>query len=193
MVFLWNADFSRRAKISIGAILMLGSVACVCTIIRIGWIHYLVLPTNAYIVTAQGITLLSGIELSIGLICISLATYKPLFKRFLEHTRFYSGSRYGNDSEGRSHTLASFQSQHGVPEQARDIEQVPPRHPLHSAHIPSEYVYEQRNEKSGISPASPSHTAQSRSTDWGSKCWYDTPSSDARSRCSDEYHGGRAV
>lgn len=151
VVFLWNADFSRRAKISVGGILMLGSVACICTFIRIGWIHYLVLPTGAYIVTARGIAVLSGVELSIGLICISLATYKPLFKCFYDRTRCYYGSHYGNDTEGRSHTRRSFQSQHGAPEQLGDLEQLPPRHPLHSAHLSSHSDPREGSEKTWVS------------------------------------------
>lgn len=36
IIFLWNAEFSKRAKYSIGGILIVGSVGCVCTLVRIG-------------------------------------------------------------------------------------------------------------------------------------------------------------
>lgn len=79
---------------------------------RLGWIHYLVMPTTAFIVTSQGITLFSSIELAIGLICLSLATYKPVWHRILGRPDTNYTSWYGSHSRI---TDASWSSHHGVP------------------------------------------------------------------------------
>lgn len=75
---------------------------CVCTFLRIGWIHYLTKATITYLVTSKGIMLMSVIEVSIGLVCVSLATYRPLFRSLgsLSRNRSYYHYYYGNDSRG---------------------------------------------------------------------------------------------
>lgn len=62
----------------------------ISTLVRIGWLHDLVDFNANPLEPLAGIAVTSGAELSIGLACACLATYKPLFRRFLSH---------GNDNE----------------------------------------------------------------------------------------------
>lgn len=77
-IFLYHARIHRRDKISVGAILTFACLGCVSTFVRIIYIPELAKPTTNYIRTGQRVDLLSAIELSVGLVCVSLATYRPL-------------------------------------------------------------------------------------------------------------------
>ena len=48
VALLWDAEMSRRSKWGVATVLSLGSVGCVCTLVRIGYIHTLSDATPTY-------------------------------------------------------------------------------------------------------------------------------------------------
>lgn len=82
----------------------------ICTLVRIGWVHDLTNPAVNFLVTLKGITLISAAEISIGLVCINLATYKPLLRRFFGR---HGASRISADSaQAQSAQISSIHNEH---------------------------------------------------------------------------------
>lgn len=82
---IYPADIPLRNKAFFAIVLLLACMGCIATFIRIAYIPELIQPTGNLIFTARRICLLSSIELSVGLICISLASFRPLLHFFLVH------------------------------------------------------------------------------------------------------------
>ncbi|KAB8975989.1 hypothetical protein FH972_026868 [Carpinus fangiana] len=95
----------------------------ICTVVRIAYIHTLTRPTLTYFQTSKLIALMSAAELSIGLTCICLSTYKPLVRFFFPRDEYYY---YGDSTDRRSQSSGGGQEMaqmHASPEdwQARRV------------------------------------------------------------------------
>jgi len=92
---------SRQARISVIAILCLGVVGSVCSIVRIFYVDVLQATFGVKLLKqAPSFAILSATELGIGIISISLATLRPLFQR-------YFGLSQSGYSSGRGHGMPS--------------------------------------------------------------------------------------
>lgn len=110
---------------------------------------------------------MSSIELSIGLVCLSLATYKPLMHRI-----FGKGSRYHYYSNG-SRTGATTASSHGAVEE-----------------IQTDVAMEERISR-GLESQDASHLG---SLGTAEKSWISgSPHTDTGSDTSDHWRGGTAT
>lgn len=87
---------------------------CIVTIVRLGYIHNLTSAQDTFLINCQGIGLMSCVELAVGLVCISLATYRPLVNRYITNrTRIEDDD--DNDSESqldKSQTLTAISLQY---------------------------------------------------------------------------------
>ncbi|PQE28739.1 integral membrane family protein [Rutstroemia sp. NJR-2017a WRK4] len=78
---LWNIKMNNRLKISIALILSLGVVASIATIIRLKYIVALgELSDGLYSIAP--VFLWSSVELGLGIIAASVATLRPILRRF---------------------------------------------------------------------------------------------------------------
>lgn len=75
-----------RAKLVVAGILALGGIASTATIIRIPYIHYAA-DTKDFLYASTDIAVWSIAETAIGITASSLATLRPLFRRFLTGSR----------------------------------------------------------------------------------------------------------
>lgn len=80
VALIWDTNMSRRSKMTVAGILGLGSVAVIATFARFGYVNDLTKPGINFFKTAQPIGFLAALELAIGVTCISMCTYKPLFR-----------------------------------------------------------------------------------------------------------------
>ncbi|CAK7200915.1 hypothetical protein SEUCBS139899_003615 [Sporothrix eucalyptigena] len=93
---VWQAKMERRKKISVSAVLALGSVASIATIVRIPYADgYLNTPDFLYNFTDLAIW--STLEIGIALTASSLATLTPLFRKI----KFFSSSSRAGESGTR--------------------------------------------------------------------------------------------
>ncbi|KAK7716993.1 hypothetical protein SLS57_006400 [Botryosphaeria dothidea] len=96
-----QANMDLRSKLSVLFILSLGTAGCVCSTVRLKYIEGLVSPTD-FFWNAATIAIWSGIECGAGITAGSLATLRPLFKRWFATVRsLASGSL---NSSGRRRT-----------------------------------------------------------------------------------------
>ncbi|KAM3086298.1 hypothetical protein ACMFMG_000434 [Clarireedia jacksonii] len=77
---LWNIKMSYRLKISVAAILSLGVVASIATAIRVKYIEALFGDTDGLYSIAP-IIISSSVELGLGIIAASAATFRPLLRK----------------------------------------------------------------------------------------------------------------
>ncbi|KAF2008983.1 hypothetical protein BU24DRAFT_402303 [Aaosphaeria arxii CBS 175.79] len=83
---LWNATMDRRAKLSVGFILSLGALGCICSMIRFQYVDGLT-QIQDYFWNAANIAIWSTIEPGAGIIAGCLATLRPLLKTCMTQAR----------------------------------------------------------------------------------------------------------
>ncbi|KAI9653593.1 MAG: hypothetical protein M1831_005975 [Alyxoria varia] len=108
---VWKSNMSNRSKWSVAAIIGIASIGVVCTIIRIGYVYKLSASSEDYYVMIKPMVLLSGAELSIGITCVSLCTYRPLFSWLFgkDENYYYPNDEESNAQEKSRGTLDSSQ------------------------------------------------------------------------------------
>jgi hypothetical protein len=86
LLILWNANMSLRSKVSVGFILCLAALGCMCSAIRFRYIEGLA-QTSDFFWQAVNIGIWSTIECGATIIAGCLATLRPLCKRMLGNAR----------------------------------------------------------------------------------------------------------
>lgn len=86
LLILWNANMSLRSKLSVGIILCLAALGCICSAIRFRYIEGLA-ETTDFFWQAVNIGIWSTIECGATIIAGCLATLRPLCKRMLGKAR----------------------------------------------------------------------------------------------------------
>ncbi|OAG04040.1 uncharacterized protein CC84DRAFT_1057982, partial [Paraphaeosphaeria sporulosa] len=76
---LWNTNMSRKAKFSIGFILSLATLGCVCSAIRFRYVDGLT-QIEDFFWNATNISIWSTIEPGVGIMAGCMATLRPLMK-----------------------------------------------------------------------------------------------------------------
>ena len=96
-----GTQMSRQARISVIAILCLGVVGSVCSIVRIFYVDVLQATFGVTLLKqAPSFAILSATELGIGIISICCATLRPLFQRYfgLSQSGYSSQRGHGHPS-----------------------------------------------------------------------------------------------
>jgi hypothetical protein len=94
-----RASMARREKITVMFILVLASLGAIASALRIRYIRDMSIPTLKFFANAHEISIWSCVEPATGIIAGSLATLRPLMKRFVSAY----GLGFGNSkSEGTS-------------------------------------------------------------------------------------------
>lgn len=96
---VWQAKMERRKKISVCAVLALGSVASVATIVRIPFADG-ILNRPDFLYDFTDLAIWSTLEIGIALTASSLATLTPLFRKIKFFSSAYGTSRTGGESGG---------------------------------------------------------------------------------------------
>ncbi|KAJ6780239.1 hypothetical protein PWT90_08236 [Aphanocladium album] len=110
---VWQAQMERRVKISVIALLCLGSTASIATVVRIPYAHG-ILDNPDYLHTSTDLGIWSTVEIGVALTASSLATLKPLMRKM----RLFNVSEvmhYGSRSRTRSagtHTASFKRASH---------------------------------------------------------------------------------
>ncbi|KAJ5738848.1 hypothetical protein N7493_002003 [Penicillium malachiteum] len=87
MFLVWNLQMNSRTKVAVSGILSLGAVASVAVVIRMPFLeHY---KDTEFLYSTYQIAIWTIIETGLGIVAGSLITLRPLFRWFLD------GSRYG--------------------------------------------------------------------------------------------------
>ncbi|KAH3907458.1 hypothetical protein HBI56_158540 [Parastagonospora nodorum] len=79
---LWNANMSRRSKISVGLILSLATAGVICSLLRFRYVEGLTDTANFFWASVN-IAIWSTIECGTSIVAGCLATLRPLLKRFV--------------------------------------------------------------------------------------------------------------
>ncbi|KAF1844233.1 uncharacterized protein K460DRAFT_317534 [Cucurbitaria berberidis CBS 394.84] len=87
---LWNANMGRKSKLSVGFILCLAALGCICSMIRFRYVDGLT-QVDDFFWNAVNVAIWSTIEAGASIIAGCLATLRPLLKRFLTEARRTSG------------------------------------------------------------------------------------------------------
>ncbi|KAF2196869.1 hypothetical protein GQ43DRAFT_234899 [Delitschia confertaspora ATCC 74209] len=86
IVILWNANMDMRSKVSIGLILSLAALGCICSFIRFRYVDGLT-QIQDFFWNATNIAIWSTIEPGAGIIAGCLATLRPCLRLFLIKAR----------------------------------------------------------------------------------------------------------
>ncbi|KAF2849197.1 hypothetical protein T440DRAFT_499999 [Plenodomus tracheiphilus IPT5] len=86
IIILWNANMDRKSKISVGFILCLGALGCICSIIRFRYVAGLT-QVDDFFWNAVNISIWSTIEAGASIIAGCLATLRPFLKHILRLAR----------------------------------------------------------------------------------------------------------
>ncbi|CAO2652482.1 Nn.00g007650.m01.CDS01 [Neocucurbitaria sp. VM-36] len=87
---LWNANMSRKSKFSVGFILCLAALGCICSMIRFRYVDGLT-QVDDFFWNAVNVAIWSTIEAGASIIAGCLATLRPFLKRILTKTRVSTG------------------------------------------------------------------------------------------------------
>lgn len=130
---------------------------------------------------------MSGLELSIGLVCLSLATYKPLMHRIFGRPNTYNF--YYDES---SRTGQSWASQHGVAEEVENVS-IPDRNPRRGLQSPAPVILG-RGKSQDINYETWNRVTDTARLDTPTKSWgLAVPYAESESDVSDSRGVGRAV
>ncbi|KAF2469809.1 uncharacterized protein BDR25DRAFT_39860 [Lindgomyces ingoldianus] len=83
---LWNSGMDTRSKISVGLILSLAALGCICSIIRFQYVDGLTQIEDFYW-NATNVAIWSTVEPGSGIVAGCLATLRPFLKRFITTAR----------------------------------------------------------------------------------------------------------
>ncbi|KAL6706069.1 hypothetical protein ACN47E_006171 [Coniothyrium glycines] len=83
---LWNSNMDRRTKISVGFILCLAALGCICSIIRFRYVDGLT-QIDDFFWNAVNIAIWSTIEAGASIIAGCLATLRPFLKFMIRYAR----------------------------------------------------------------------------------------------------------
>ncbi|KAI0013679.1 hypothetical protein F4779DRAFT_613414 [Xylariaceae sp. FL0662B] len=81
IALVWNLDLDRRSKISVACVLAIGSIASSATLVRIAYIWQLTHDADS-LYEFTDLAIWSQVENGLGLTASSIATLRPLFRRF---------------------------------------------------------------------------------------------------------------
>ncbi|PNS19020.1 hypothetical protein CAC42_6115 [Sphaceloma murrayae] len=81
-VIVWRTSMDRRTKIVVSCLLGFGSLACIGTLVRIGYSPAFTGYKGDFLYETAPIAVLSTIELGVGIVVANLATLRPILKRF---------------------------------------------------------------------------------------------------------------
>ncbi|KAL2065250.1 hypothetical protein VTL71DRAFT_2919 [Oculimacula yallundae] len=106
---IWNLNMNRRAKVIAGGLLALGIIAGLSVVIRIIYINSLSDPEEDFTFLTFKVAIWSIIEPAIGIICMAISTYRPLFKSLRDKISpgDRSHSTFGND-DPNSKSMRNF-------------------------------------------------------------------------------------
>ncbi|CAG8974952.1 hypothetical protein HYALB_00007629 [Hymenoscyphus albidus] len=79
--FVWNSKMHRKTKMSVIGVLAIGSIASLATCARIPYAKQLISNPD-YLYNFTDLAIWSTVEIGLGLSASSLATLKPLFRKF---------------------------------------------------------------------------------------------------------------
>ncbi|KAH9203885.1 hypothetical protein DL95DRAFT_230532, partial [Leptodontidium sp. 2 PMI_412] len=77
---IWDLKINRRTKVIVGGLLTLGIFAGLSVIVRINYIHSLRNPEEDFTFLTFKVSIWAIVEPAIGIICMAITTYRPLFK-----------------------------------------------------------------------------------------------------------------
>ncbi|KAA8620946.1 hypothetical protein PtrSN002B_005341 [Pyrenophora tritici-repentis] len=117
VLLLWNAQMDLRSKLSIGFVLSLAALGCICSIIRFPYIDGLA-RTKDFFWNVVNVSIWSTIEAGACITAGCIATLRPLFKHVLHRARgsnALSGSNTTTLSRSGRSTQQSYtpKSAHG--------------------------------------------------------------------------------
>ncbi|CEJ88097.1 hypothetical protein VHEMI04609 [[Torrubiella] hemipterigena] len=115
---VWKSQMEPRVKVSVIALLALGSIASIATIVRIPYADG-ILDNPNYLYTSTDICIWSTVEIGVALTATSLATLKPLLRKLrlfnLSEVMSYGSAsnrqtrdQNGNSTKRASHHVKSF-------------------------------------------------------------------------------------
>ncbi|KAF2123470.1 hypothetical protein P153DRAFT_391562 [Dothidotthia symphoricarpi CBS 119687] len=93
ITLLWNANMHKRSKISVGVILSLGALGCICSMIRFKYVDKLT-QFDDFFWNVVSISTWSTIEAGIGIIAGCLATLRPFVRNMAAKARTSSSPLY---------------------------------------------------------------------------------------------------
>ncbi|KAF2437130.1 hypothetical protein EJ08DRAFT_13952 [Tothia fuscella] len=99
MVMIKTSRLEKKEKIIVGFIIAVGTMGSIASIIRFRYIPRLTTLSSHFYGDAIGLANVSSIELSLGISAGSLATFRPLLRKWISNVRGLRTS-YGNPSRG---------------------------------------------------------------------------------------------
>jgi len=121
IAMIWKLQMNRRTKWSLGAILAVGLLAGIATMIRIPFIKFLSI-TDDFLYATTNVAICSTVEASLGIVAASAYTLRPLFRSFYsDSSRGHPGS--SNSKGAYMKKQSSRRSQTGEP--ARSNQDIP--------------------------------------------------------------------
>ncbi|KAH7317905.1 hypothetical protein BKA65DRAFT_109857 [Rhexocercosporidium sp. MPI-PUGE-AT-0058] len=100
---IWDLKINRKTKIIIGGLLTLGILAGLSVIIRIIYVNSLSDPEEDFTFLTFKVAIWSIIEPAIGIICMAITTYRPLFKSLRD--KISQNSRSNSTTQAQDGTL----------------------------------------------------------------------------------------
>ncbi|ORX94994.1 hypothetical protein BCR34DRAFT_203955 [Clohesyomyces aquaticus] len=119
VLILWDASMSTRSKISVGFILSLAALGCICSLVRFKYVDGLT-QIDDFFWNATNIAIWSTIEPGAGIIAGCLATLRPFFKGFVNTARSVRSSKASKQaSSARSNENSANQKSNTESKAAR--------------------------------------------------------------------------
>ncbi|TWU72880.1 hypothetical protein ED733_004020 [Metarhizium rileyi] len=109
---VWKSQMERPVKLSIIALLCLGSTASIATIVRIPFAKG-ILNNPDYLYTFTDLGIWSTVEIGVALTASNLATLKPLLRRLRVFNSMTNITQYGSDSLQPSFATIPASVRHG--------------------------------------------------------------------------------
>ncbi|KAH9214248.1 hypothetical protein DL95DRAFT_389702 [Leptodontidium sp. 2 PMI_412] len=101
---IWNLNMNRKTKVIVGGLLTLGILAGLSVIIRIIYVDSLRDPAEDFTFLTFKVAIWSIIEPAVGIICMAITTYRPLFKSLGD--KISQASRTHTTTQARDGTVS---------------------------------------------------------------------------------------
>ena len=125
-IFMFKGlQMNKRAKVSVMLILALANIGSIATVVRIKTIHQITISTD-FLYATIGLATWSSIEVGTAVPAISIATFRPLVRKFVQ----IGTANRGADGGGGSKALADAKrvSKNGQAHAAMEMKNMPSGH-----------------------------------------------------------------
>ncbi|KAI3331630.1 hypothetical protein HD806DRAFT_477917 [Xylariaceae sp. AK1471] len=120
---IWKLNITKQKKRQVTLTFAIGCTACLVSVVRLAWAQTLDGSDGSW--AGVSITYISIIETTVGILAVSIPTYKPLYKRLVDSSNYYFRRGYMENSSNKDKQRGELPQKSMIPSAPRESHVAP--------------------------------------------------------------------